>query len=207
MSYVTEAFQAYLAAPLNASDVYLPLSGSATADLLVLLSKESDYTYLTISDDTHVETVKAYATGGHILLERGLANTTPSKFSYGACVSGVMPTLLAAMRSFIQDTLESTGVCQEEPDAMCTPLGLARVVLPKVELGKEYNGYIILSGVIPIDVEIEGAPSWMTVEQVHNMIDLYGTPRDGVGFTLQLKASNCGGSKVFNAVLQDGSDV
>ena len=97
MAFVTESFQAYTSAVMNAEDVHLPLATAAYADLLALLNTSGSYTFLTLRDGSYMETVKAYASGGYVLLERGQGGTTARKFSYGTCVTTVSPTIVESI--------------------------------------------------------------------------------------------------------------
>ena len=190
MSYVTEDFQAYLSKPLEAADVYLPVSHAAYADLLKLLAPECSYTYLTIRDDTHAETVKAYAAGSYIILDRAQAGTTAQKFSYGACVTTVSPTVAAAANA----QLENVTSWYWNPDAMMTPLGIEQVSLPLAHVGTPYVGWIFLNGALPMDINISGAASWMNIEEADNMLEISGVPNLAEVITLDIQVTNCGGA-------------
>ena len=104
MAFVTDIYQAFLSEVLDASSVYLPLAPSPYADLLNILSDKDSYTYLTIKDDTHMETVKAHADGGYIIIERGQAGTEAVKFPVGACVTTVSPTIVAVIKDLVDES-------------------------------------------------------------------------------------------------------
>lgn len=196
MAFVTEPFVAFLSAPLDAADIYLPLSAKAYADLLKLLGTKDSYTYLTICDDTHAETVRAYSAGSYIIIDRGLAGTSPVKFSYGAKVSTPSPTLVALIDSYLCERIE---MCEfhEDPDAMCRPFGLAIAHLPTAYIGEEYFGHVTISGVLPMQFEVTNAPTWATVETCGNMVSFEGTPREITDTTFHVKVTNCEGSNVY----------
>lgn len=192
--FVTEPFVAYLAKTLEASDVYLPLASSAHADLVKLL-KDGDYTYLTIQDDTNIESVKVYSEGGVLLLDRAQCSTDAHKFSYGAQVCTVAPTHLCAIRSFVE---ELTATCYN-PDAMGTNLSIVSRDMPAATVGTSYRGQIIMGGRLPIIVSVTGAPTWMTVTHYANMIELTGTPTLAGSHTITVKANNTFGESISNS--------
>ena len=196
MAFVTEDFQAFLSSPLEASEVYLPLGSSAYADLLRLLSENGSYTYLTIKDDTHMETVKAYAQGGYILLDRAQEGTVAVKFSYGACVTTISPTIVAVIKDlFCNYSCCGGGTCD------CTSVTLAASDLPDGNVGVAWNGTITLGGTVPIDASVV-APSWMTVVQERNVLRLSGTPTTAGSFTIQVNATNCNATSRLTEALQ-----
>lgn len=196
MPYITESFSAFLSAPLEAADVYLPLAPSPYADLLKLLTGEPClYTYLTIIDDTHMETVKAHAEGGMILLDRAQGGTEPHKFSYGACVKTVSPTVYAAFTAADEwwankvkcELMDS--IYRYNPDAMGTTLGVAAQHLPDGKVGEPYWGYVIFSGELPIKFDVTGLPGWVNKTMSDNMLELTGTPpaAQTANFTVEAK--------------------
>lgn len=187
MPYVTEPFQAFLSATLDYCDTHLPLSDNAHADLLKLLKEEGSYTFLSLRDDVHFETVKAYARNGcFILIDRGLVGTMPAKFSFGTCVSTLSPTAVAAMRAM----LDETALCGYDPDAMGAPPGVAFTDLPIGSARTYWRGMVVFSGTLPIHVTASGVPSWLTVTQLGNMIELTGTPPVATTTTISLHARN-----------------
>ena len=184
MAYVTEPFQAFLSKPLDASDVYLPLSSAAYADLLSLLQKKGSYTFLTIRDDTHIETVKAHAEGGYILLERGMAGTQAVKLTYGACVTTVSSTVLAVIQDY------ANTVLLLNPDAMRTQLGVAICSFPNGSTNTPYEGYIVFSGTIPMQIDIDGLPAWANTQVSENMVTISGTPISHETVNLKFTVTN-----------------
>lgn len=188
MPFVTEVFQAFLSGILAADDVHIPLAQPAYADLLKLLTSQKDaYTYLTLKDDTHAETVKAYAEGGYILLDRGLRSTTPTKFPFGTCVSTISPTTAAVLYDAMCDC---SSTCGYDPDAMGSQLCVEIENMPQGKVGTTYNGYIILGGVLPITATFDNVPDWMTIRQVGNMIDFTGKPTESKTTVMEMEVSN-----------------
>lgn len=189
MPFVTEPFQAYLSAPLEASAVTLSLSANAYADLLKLLQDADAYTYLSIKDNTNFETVKAYAQGGYILLDRGQAGTKPVKFSFGACLSTLTPTAIAVIDSILKDSLK---LCDHyyNPDAMGGQLGVAFTDLPVGRVGSPWRGMIVLGGTLPVQVTVSGVPSWVTAVHYENMVEFTGTPPSSASAVITLHAVN-----------------
>lgn len=198
MPFVTETFQAYLNNPLAADEVYLPLGSSAYADLLALLSSGAgNYTFLTIKDDTHLETVKARAEGGYILLERGQGGTTAVKFGYGACVTTVSPTIVAVIKDlFCNYSCCDGGTCD------CTNVYLVDAKLSDGNVGVEWTGIITLGGTVPIEAAVKNAPAWMTIVQERNVLTLTGTPTEAGSLSLLVEATNCNATAKISEVLQ-----
>ena len=198
MPFVTEDFQAYLSNPLEAGEIYLPLSHPPYADLLAMLSSNAgNYTFLTIKDDTHLETVKARAEGGYILLERGQAGTVAVKFGYGACVTTVSPTIVAVIKDlFCNYSCCNGGTCD------CTGVSLAAYDLPDANVGVAWAGFITLSGTVPIEAAVKNAPAWMTITQERNVITLTGTPTTAGAVSLLVEANNCNATARISEVLQ-----
>lgn len=196
MAFVTETYQAFLNAPMEADAVHLPVGSAAYADLLKLLSAEpGNYTFLTIKDDTSMETVKAKAEGGYILLERGLEGTEAVKHPFGACVTAVSPTIIAVIKD-----LFCNYTCCETAPCDCIGVYLIDATLPEGNVGVEWEGRITLGGTQPLNVSVEGAPAWMTVVQERSLVRLYGTPTEAGALSLRVVATNCKG--VLSEVLQ-----
>lgn len=184
--YRTEPFIAHLGKSLDAAEVYLPVSHAPYADLLRLLADPNDYTILTITDDTNEEVVKAKASGGTIILERGLGGTVPVKLSYGARVATVPPALNVVIEERIRELL---GCYFDD-----TVLDVADVRLPVGTATQEYYGYLRLSGQLPMKVEISGTPVWACVTQTANIITITGRPPDPGTFVIHLTATNLNGA-------------
>lgn len=187
--FVTEPFQAYLAAPLQPTDVTLTLAQPAYADLLKLLDDPKSYTYLSIKDDVEFETVKAYARGGYIVIDRGQAGTKPARLAFAACVSTLTPTAVAVIHGVLEDAL---GECawHYNPFADGGKLGIAFTDLPEGKVGVPWVGRIVLSGTLPVDIDVTGAPPWMTVIKHDNMVEMMGTPTNTATTSINLHAKN-----------------
>lgn len=186
MKYVTEPFMAWLGESLDESAVHLPLTHPAYADLLALLSEPGSYTFLTIKDDTHLETVKAWAEGQYILLKRGCSGTRPTKFMYGSCVTTVSPTVYAV----INDCCQEDCAFYYNPDAMGGHLGVAFVSNPVGTIGELLEVRVVLSGTLPVKVTVTNAPEWMNVVVCDNMIEFLGTPPVAISTPVQIHAVN-----------------
>ena len=198
MPYVTDIYQAYLSSPIDASDVYLPVAHPAYADLLKLLSSATgNYTFLTIKDDTHMETVKAWAEGGYILMERGLEGTEPKKFGYGACVTTISPTIVAVIKDlFCNYSCCGGGTCD------CTNVSLVSAELPDGNVGVEWTGVITLGGTIPIEATVKNAPAWMNIVQERTVLNLSGVPTTAGSISLLVEATNCNATARISEALQ-----
>lgn len=201
MSYVSEFFDATLIQPLRASDFNLPVSESAVADLLSLLSDSESYTYLAIKSDQSYEVVKATGGNGVITLERGLEGTQASTHPVGACVAMVSPLTLAV----IKDLICNYACCEAE--CPCEPVAVAGTHLPAASYGKEYDGAVLFSGTPPISVGVVDAPSWMTVTQEGNVVKLSGTKDDREAVTMTIAAANCGGTKIASTTFYSPAEL
>lgn len=189
MSYVSEFFDATLIQPLRASDFNLPVSESAVADLLSLLSDSESYTYLAIKSDQSYEVVKATGGNGVVVLERGLEGTEASTHPVGACVAMVSPLTLAVMK----DLICSYACCEGE--CPCEEVEVAGSMVPPAVQGVTWNGIVVFKGTAPITIGINNAPDWMNAVQEGNTLKLSGTPTASE-VSFDVAASNCGGTKV-----------
>ena len=198
MPFVTTSFTAYLSSPLPAGDVHLPLSHAAYADLLKLLSEDTgNYTFLTIKSHTHLETVKARAEGGYILLDRGLEGTEAVKHPYGACVSTISPTIAAVIKDlFCNYSCCQGGVCD------CTGVQIAASDLPDANVGVPWEGSITMSGTVPINAAVSDVPAWVRVVQERNMLRLTGTPDVAGAAQFTVTAENCNGTATVSEIMQ-----
>lgn len=199
MSYVSEFFDATLISKLEASDVNLPVSETAVADLLSLLSDSESYTYLAIKSDQSYEVVKAKGGNGVIILERGLEGTTPVTHPFGACVAMVSPLTLAVMK----DIICNYECC--ESDCPCEPVELVGVynVPARIMVGDTFNAFAVFTGKTPISMGASGAPEWMTITQEGSVLHLTGTvpqpARSEAYVNFSIAAANCGGTSVASA--------
>lgn len=189
MPFVTAPFQAYLAAPISSTDVTLPLSATAKADLVKLLCQDDAYTYLSLRDEVNFETVKAYLSCGELLIDRGQAGTTPVKFSFSTCVSTLSPTVAAVVTAMLSEQM-SDCMAFYNPDAMGGVLGVAFTDLPTGTLANNWRGMIVLSGTLPMSVSVSGLPGWVKAVQYGNMLELTGKPTATAttAFTLHAKS-------------------
>lgn len=170
MALVTEFFSAYTSEKLEATDVYLPLSESAKADLLTLLNRDGAYAFLTLRDEVNIETVKAHLEGDLIILERGLEGTTAVLHPLGTCVTATSPTIVAVIKDLVCNYQCCEGGCPVEPVAYDS------AYLPAAYVGKEWQGVVRYKGTSPMQLGVANPPSWMTVIQVKNELKLAGTP-------------------------------
>ena len=190
MSYVTDVFQAYTSKVMEASDVYLPLSKEAETDLAKILSTSGSYTYLTLKDNASVETVKAYAENGYIILCRGLGGTTATKHPFGTCVTSVSPTVAQVIRDLV--------CCSNSEDTKIT----INSSLGGATKGSAYTGWIYCEGTSPLTINVTGVPSWGTVTKKDNMVMITGTPTETGTFTVICKVTNDEGSLTKNLTLK-----
>lgn len=172
MALVTEFFSASTSEKMEATDVYLPLSESAKADLLTLLDNEDKYVFLTLKDEVNLETVKATVSGDTIILERGLEGTEAVLHPLGTCVVSVSPTIMAAIKDMVCNYQCCEGGCAVEPVAFDS------AYLPASYVGKAWGGILRFTGSSPMKLGIANPPAWMTVVQVKNEIQMSGTPTE-----------------------------
>ena len=172
MTLVTEFFSASTSEKMEATDVYLPLSESAKADLLTLLDNEDKYVFLTLKDEVNLETVKATVSGDTIILERGLEGTEAVLHPLGTCVVSVSPTIMAAIKNMVCNYQCCEGGCAVEPVAFDS------AYLPASYVGKAWEGILRFTGSSPMKLGIANPPAWMTVVQVKNEIQMSGTPTE-----------------------------
>jgi hypothetical protein len=172
MALVTEFFSASTSEKMEATDVYLPLSESAKADLLTLLGNEGKYVFLTLKDEVNLETVKATVSGDTIILERGLEGTEAVLHPLGTCVVSVSPTIMAAIKDMVCNYQCCEGGCAVEPVAFDS------AYLPASYVGKAWEGILRFTGSSPMKLGIANPPAWMTVVQVKNEIQMSGTPTE-----------------------------
>lgn len=191
MGYVTEVFTAYTTESITAEDKALPLSQAATADLLSLLIDTNDYTYLSLVNDTGLETVKVTNDYGTLVLARGQGGTSAQSHPTGTCVKAVSPTVVAAIKDLV-----CNYTCCEDEDCPCNAVAVAGVVAPDGIVGHVWKGAAVFSGDLPIVSTASGLPAWMEAEAQGNMLLLSGTPDTSGEVTFSVAASNCNGTKV-----------
>lgn len=189
MSYVTDVFQAYTANSMEATDVYLPLSSEAATDLGKILSEDGAYTYLTLKDNVSVETVKAYAENGYIILCRGLGGTTAVKHPFGTCVTSVSPTVAQVIKDLV--------CCSNADNTELT----IKSSLGGGTKGEAYTGWIYCTGTKPLTITVTGVPDWGTVKKKDNMVMITGTPTATGSSTVVCKVTNAEGSLTKNLTL------
>ena len=163
-----------------------------------LLTEETgNYTFLSIRNPTHLETVRARAEGGYILLDRGLEGTEAVKHPYGACVTTISPTIVAVIKDlFCNYSCCQGAVCD------CTAVTIAAADLPDANVGVPWEGTVTLSGTLPIDAAVTGAPLWMRVVQERNMLRLSGTPDVAGAVSLLVEAANCNNTAHVSEAVQ-----
>lgn len=196
MNMQTVSFSGFLNNRLEATDVYLPLCEASRADLLNILAEENSYIYLTLRGDTQMETVRARAEGGYVIIDRGLEGTTAVLHHHGTCVSSVSPTVIAVIKDLI-----CNYSCCEDGDCPCTAVSYAGAVLPNAFVGQAWGGSVVFAGDPPFNMGVDDAPSWMQVSQVGNMLQLSGTPAFAGTFSFSVAATNCNGTQIATKVL------
>lgn len=188
-------FTARLCDRLEASEVHLPLSKAATADLLNHLPEADDYAFLSLKGDVEYEVVKVRNEGGTLLIERGLEGTTAVLHHHGTCVVTVSPLVVAV----IKDMICNYECC--EGDCPCEGVAGAAWSIPDAYVDKAWEGSVVFSGDLPMTLGVANAPSWMKVEAVNNMLVLSGTPHIAGTFTFSVAATNCNGKYVATETL------
>lgn len=189
MPLKTEFFSAYTTAAMSADDKALPVCDAARADLLGLL-ESGDYTYLSITDDAHFETVKVVNDHGTLVLERGLEGTDAVAHPDGACVKSVSPTVIAAIKDLVCNYQCCDGPCE------CTPVAFSGANLPGGAVGQSWHGAVIFTGDAPVHCGVSQLPAWMSAQVVGGTILLDGTPTQAGEWTISCAATNCGGTQV-----------
>ena len=197
MPMKTEYFSAFLSERLEATDVYLPLSRPAEADLVSLLPGKDDYIFLTLKGDVHMETVKARNENGTLIIERGVEGTEAVLHHYGTCVVSVSPTVVAVMKDLI-----CNYSCCEDGDCPCVGVAYAGAVLPEAHVGKVWEGSVVFAGDAPIKMGIDNAPDWMNVSQQGGLMRLYGTPAVSGTVPISVSATNCNGTQIATKALE-----
>lgn len=200
MSFVSEYFDASTTAKMTADAVNLPLSDSAMADLLGLLTDTDDYTYLALKSEQTYEVVKAHKVGSMVVLDRAQEGTRAVLHPMGTCVAAVSPLTLAVMK----DLLCNYECCQG--DCVCEPVSLAGIygLSNDVWAGNPLEIAVVFSGDLPMTVGVNNVPEWLGVTQENRVIKLTGTvpwpssPNrfDEAFVNFTVAAANCNGTAV-----------
>lgn len=188
-------FAARLCDRLEASEVHLPLSNAATADLLAHLPEDDDYAFLSLKGDVEYEVVKVRNEGGTLLIERGMEGTTAALHHHGTCVSTVSPLTVAVIKDMICNYECCEGECP------CDGAAVAGWTIPDAYVDKTWEGAVVFSGDLPMTLGAANVPSWMKVEAVNNTLKLSGTPHIAGTFTFSVAATNCNGKYVASQTL------
>ena len=190
MALVTEYFSAFTPEKVEATDVYLPLSDSAKADLLALLDDESKYIFLSLKDEVNLETVKVKASGGLLIMERGLEGTEAVLHPLDTCVSSVSPTLIATMKDLICNYECCEGGCP------VVAVRYSTATLPAANVGKSWSGTVEFTGSTPMTLNAANPPSWMNVTQSKTTLLLSGTPTTAGSVSVGVFGINGDGTNV-----------
>lgn len=190
MSMVSEFFSAFTTDRIGDTEIHLPLSDSAKADLLAILEPAESYIYLTLKGESNVETVKAHADGGYIILVRGLEGTKAVNHHYGTCVTSISPTTIAVLKDLVCNYKCCEGECE------CKPVELVGKMLPTATIGVEWEGVAFFNGDLPIHIGVHNAPGWMTITQKGATLHMAGTPTETGIFHFTIAAANCGGTAI-----------
>lgn len=193
MNVRNEYFSASLNSKLEATDIYLPISEGAAADLKALLKEPDDYIYLTLKDDVNLETVRVRNEQGTLMLERGLEGTEAVTHPFGTCIMSVSPTVVALIKDLICSYECCEGPCPVEP-VVC-----AGTALPEYgNVGAAFNGCVIFTGSSPMNIVMNGAPAWLSALQMGNTLILSGTPDKAGTTTFSVAATNGNGTNVVS---------
>lgn len=193
MNVRNEYFSASLNRKLEATDIYLPISEGAAADLKALLKEPDDYIYLTLKDDVNLETVRVRNEQGTLMLERGLEGTEAVTHPFGTCIMSVSPTVVALIKDLICSYECCEGPCPVEP-VVC-----AGTALPEYgNVGVAFNGCVIFTGSSPMNIVMNGAPAWLSALQMGNTLILSGTPDKAGTTTFSVAATNGNGTNVVS---------
>lgn len=180
---------------LEADDKYLPL---ATPDLNKLLSHvpEGEDIYLTIKDDLYTEYIKAQNQCGTIVIERGIAGTTPRRFPRGSCV------FFETSLPVVQWLICNYDCCAT--DCPCTTVQSAGGLMPQVEPGQPWRGTAVFTGDLPMNFGVTGLPYWLRASSKSNTVILEGTaPAEYTGpDVIAVTATNCNGQGVATQIFE-----
>lgn len=196
MLFANEYFSAYTSAKMSADDVHLPLCESAKADLLKLLENEDGYTWLSLIDESRMETVKVHNDHGTLILERGMEGTQAVPHPLGTCVRTVSPTVIAAIKDLVCNYQCCEGGCP------CVSASFAGSVIPDATVGVPWKGSVIFNGDAPMQLAVNGGPAWLMVQARGNVLMLSGTPNRSGEYIISAAASNCGGTVVVSEALK-----
>ncbi len=195
MAFVSEYFDASTTTKLAADAVHLPLSDSAMADLLGLLTNTEDFTYLALKSEQTYEVVKAHKVGSMIVLDRAQEGTSAVLHPMGTCVATVSPLSLAVMKEIACNYNCCDGDCP------CTQVTVAGQVIPAAIKGTAWEGAVLFNGDAPITIGVNDAPAWVTATVQNGVAKLSGTPTKAGTFTFSVSAANCGGTKSVSTVV------
>ena len=171
---------------LLTDDKYLPLCQSDNNKLLALIP-DGESMYLTIQDNLYTEWVLVENQCGTLVLHRGEGGSTARKFPRGSCV--FFETSLPLIKWLI-----CNYDCCADGDCTCTGVEEERAILPTALVNNEWEGRILFNGSLPINIAVDGMPSWMSAEYMGDTLRLYGTPTATGTFIISVSASNCSGS-------------
>lgn len=206
MAFVSEYFDASTTAKIPADAVNLPLSDGAMADLLNLLTDTEDYTYLALKSEQTYEVVKAHKVGSMIVLDRAQEGTRAVLHPMGTCVAAVSPLTLAVMKEIACNYECCQGDCVCEPVSLVGVFGIPARIHSLTEL----DGFVAFQGDGPITAGVDGAPDWMTVTQIGNVVRLSGVVPQPDGpnrhneafVSFSVAATNCNGTSVASAPVE-----
>lgn len=183
---ILKPFSVNLNSVLDPDDVYLPLTPGDRAKLLAHLPQDDDETILTISDDLTKEYVRAQNNKGTIVLTRGVESEA-LKFPTGSCV-------------YFENSLPVTEwlICNYEcckEDCKVTAPKAAGVLLPDGKAHDHWEGGVVFSGDLPMQIAVTNCPAWLEAKQENNYLRLSGTAVAGT-FTISVAAANTAGLAV-----------
>lgn len=196
MPLVQEYFSTCTNARLEAADTYLPLDPASQADLLNILSGVDDYIFLSISNERNLEVVKARNVSGTIIIERAQEGTIAVLHRFGSQVCSASPLMFAVAKDLV-----CNHNCCAPNDCPCDPVKFSGSVLPGGNVGKAWQGSVIFSGDLPMNIGCSGLPAWLTAVQHGNSLTLSGTPTNAATSTFSVAATNCNGTKIVTQTL------
>lgn len=168
----------------------LPLSKADQAKLLLHLP-DGEETLLTIKDNLNEEWVRLENKCGTAVVSRGLEGVGPYKFPRGSCV--VFETNVPVMKWLV-----CNYECCGDDTEPYMPLGVESLSLPQAKVQQSWQGEIVLSGSLPIDIDLAGVPNGMVVEKDKRRLILRWVPDQSGTYVFVISAKNsCRGGSLL----------
>lgn len=181
----TNPFDAQLAKPLYRGEHYLPLRQEALADLMLAIP-DGDYTFLTIRDRVNEEIIRVEHVCGTFVINRAQDGTIDSTFPIGSCI------MFRVTPAIVKELICTHNCC--EGDCPCEPVASAGYTFPSARVGVAWAGTVVFIGDTPMEISVDGLPSWASVSVGANYVSISGTPSGAGTFGVAVAATNCSGA-------------